>query len=70
MELFILGYRPDGGSTIVDYKMKVGETKENSFIGKEELLLILKVKIDENKDSIIFDPETVGIEGRASEWKG
>ena len=59
--MYILGFRP--GSVIVDYKMEVGETKENAQIGKEELVQIIKVSIDENRDTSIFDPESVVIEG-------
>ena len=43
--------------------MEVGETKENAQIGKEELVQIIKVSIDENRDTSIFDPESVVITG-------
>ena len=61
-EVFILGFRP--GSIIVDYKMKVGETEENAQIGKEELLQIIKVSIEENHDTTVFEAETAVIEGK------
>ena len=59
--MFILGFRP--GSVIVDYTMKVGVTKENAKIGKEELIQVIRVTIDENRDTSIFDAESVFIEG-------
>ena len=63
-DVFILGFRP--GSVIVDYKMEVGETKENKNIGKEELVQVLKVMVEENKDSTVFEAESVVIEGKGN----
>ena len=60
--MFILGFRP--GSVIVDYKMKVGQTKENEGIEKEELVEILKVIIEANRAASPFEAATVIIEGK------
>ena len=49
---------------MVDYKMKVGQTKENEGIEKEELVEILKVIIEENRDSTLFEATSVTIEGK------
>ena len=59
--MFILGFRP--GSVVVDFRMKVGETKENEKIEKENLVEILKVVIEENRDETIFEADSVTIEG-------
>ena len=61
-EVFILGFRP--GSVVVDYHMKVGETKENAKIDKENLVEILRVMIEENEDTTVFEADSVVIEGK------
>merc|ERR1711971_1064162 len=47
---------------IVDFRMKVGETKENAKIGKESLVEILRVVIEENRDKTVFEAESITIE--------
>ena len=55
--------RRSSNSIIVDYKLEVGVTPENEDLDKEILENSIRVAIEENEDTAIFDSNTVSIEG-------
>ena len=55
--------RRSSNSIIVDYKLEVGVTPENEDLDKEILENSIRVAIEENEDTTIFDSNTVSIEG-------